>query len=93
MAEWKMSPPLSPTFQNALPPLGTDIVLRLKVLRYNGQKAKWLSLLITLKELIFIGASPCMFNEFPVYKGTRLTQHTTEYSPRYKSFTLSTLPN
>ena len=39
IAEWKMS---SPKFQNALPPLGTDTVLRLKG-ELNGQKAKWLS--------------------------------------------------
>lgn len=59
IAEWKMS---SPLFQNALLPLGTDTVLRLKG-GLNGQKAKWVSELVTLKKLfLFVPAYTCLIS-------------------------------
>lgn len=59
IAEWKMS---STFFQNALLPLGTDTVLRLTV-ELNGQKAKWVSELVTLKKLfLLVPAYACLIS-------------------------------
>ena len=59
IAEWKMS---SLLFQNAPLPLGTDTVLRLKG-GLNGQKAKWVSELVTLKKLfLLVPAYACLIS-------------------------------
>ena len=96
MAEWKMS---SPMFQNAPPPLGTDTVLRLKG-GLNGQKAKWVSELVTLKKLfLLVLAYTCLISSLCIrlsgLHSILLSINTMGllFPSRYKSFTLSALPN
>ena len=98
IAQWKMS---SPLFQNSPLPLGTDTVLRLKG-ELNGQKAKWVFELVTLKKLfLLVPAYACLMSPLCVRLSglhsilLHVSINTMDllFPPRYKSFTLSALPN
>ena len=98
IAQWKMS---SPLFQNALLPLRTDTVLRLKG-GLNGQKAKWVSELVTLKKLfLLVSAYACLISSLCIWLSglhsillhVSINTMGLLFPPRYKNFTLSTLPN
>ena len=89
----------SPLFQNALLPLRTDTVLRLKG-GLNGQKAKWVSELVTFKKLfLLVPAYACLISSLCIrlsgLHSILLSINTMGllFPPRYKSFTFSALPN
>ena len=96
IAERKMS---SPLFQISPLPLGTDTVLRLKG-GLNGQKAKWVSELVTLKKLyLLVPAYTCLISSLFIrlsgLHSILLSINTMGllFPHRYESFTLSALPN